>query len=228
MRVTALIPVKGFRNAKQRLSPLLGASDRELLAEAMVRDLLRAVRNARGLAAAFVVTSDECVAEIAAEYGAAVIREAAEAGETGAVEIARSELQRAGHEAVLILPGDMPRVRASDIEQVLAQVPIGAAAPFALLVPSYDRLGTNALLLAPPGVIELRFGYNSFSYHLGQVSARGLPLRFFENEAIALDIDEPKDLRRFLAAGFCEGEAYRVASDVISRADARPRRSESA
>ena len=40
MQVTALIPVKGFRNAKQRLSPLLGAAERELLAEAMFRDAL--------------------------------------------------------------------------------------------------------------------------------------------------------------------------------------------
>ena len=36
MNVTALIPVKGFRNAKQRLSPLLGAAEREVLAETII------------------------------------------------------------------------------------------------------------------------------------------------------------------------------------------------
>jgi len=225
MKVSALIPVKGFRNAKQRLSPLLGAADRELLAEAMFRDVLREVTRARRLDATFVVTGNDIVAEIATAMGAAVIREPAEIGETGAVDFARLELKRAGREAVLILPGDMPLVRASDIEQVLAQVPDGAAAPFALLMPSRDRLGTNALLLAPPDVIKLRFGYDSFSYHLSQVSALGLPLRFFENEAIGLDIDEPQDLRRFLAVGRVDGETYRLASGLIVQAEAGLRRS---
>ncbi len=228
MNVTALIPVKGFRNAKQRLSPLLDAADRELLAEAMFRDVLRAVTRARGLDAIFVVTGNDRVAEITEALGAAVIREPAETGETSAVDFARSELKRMGHEAVLILPGDMPLVRASDIEQVLAQVPAAATAPFALLVPSHDRLGTNALLLAPPDVIKLRFGYDSFSYHMSQVSTRGLPLRFIENEAIALDIDEPQDLRWFLAAGAHDGETYRLASELVSQAEAHTRRSGSA
>lgn len=225
MKVSALIPIKGFRNAKQRLSPLLGAADRELLAEAMFRDVLHEVTRARGLEANFVVTGNQRVAEIATALGAQVIREPAETGETGAVDFARLELKSAGREALLILPGDMPLVRASDIEQVLAQVPNGATAPFALLVPSHDRLGTNALLLAPPDVIKLRFGYDSFTYHLSQVSAQGLPLRFFENEAIALDIDEPQDLRRFLAIGRDDGDAYRLASGLVAQAEGDLRRS---
>jgi len=228
MKVSALIPVKGFRNAKQRLSPLLGAADRELLAEAMFRDVLREVTRARGLEAALVVTGNDKVAEIAAVLGAAVIREPVETGETGAVDFDRLELKRAGREAVLILPGDMPLMRASDIEQVLAKVPNGATAPFALLVPSHDRLGTNALLLAPPDVIKLRFGYDSFSYHMSQVSALGLPLRFFENEAIGLDIDEPTDLERFLAIGSEDGEAFQLAHQMVAETGARTRRSGSA
>lgn len=216
MEVSALIPVKGFRNAKQRLSPLLDAAQREHLAEAMFRDVLLQVLRARGLAETVVVTADDEVAEIALSADARVIREPAEKGETDAVDFARRELKNAGREAVLILPGDMPLVRGEDIEQILAQVPKEAKAPFALLVPSHDRLGTNALLLAPPDLITLRFGYNSFSYHMSQVSAQGLPLRFFENERIALDIDEPKDLERFLSFGCEDGECTRVARAMLA------------
>jgi 2-phospho-L-lactate guanylyltransferase len=199
MNIAALMPVKGFRNAKQRLTPLLGSAAREALAEAMFRDVLGQVSAARGLAGIFVVTGDDKVASIAALAGAAVIRERAENGETAAVDFARLAIRDSGCEAVLILPGDMPLVRAADIEQVLAQVSVDAVAPFALLVPSHDRKGTNALLLAPPDIIKLRFGYDSFTYHMSQVAAQGLPLRFIENERIALDIDEPKDLERFLS-----------------------------
>jgi 2-phospho-L-lactate guanylyltransferase len=216
MNVAALMPVKGFRSAKQRLSPVLSCAARELLAEAMFRDVLRQVRLARGLAGTFVVTGDDKVAAIASAAGAEVIREKTENGETAAVDFARTELKRAGCESVLIIPGDMPLVRASDIENVIAQMPDDAAAQFALLVPSHDRLGTNALLLAPPDVIGLRFGYDSFTFHLSQMSARGLPARYIENEHIALDIDEPKDLERFLSYGLKDGESTQVALKLLA------------
>jgi 2-phospho-L-lactate guanylyltransferase len=214
MRVSALIPVKGFSNAKQRLSPLLGAAERALLAEAMFRDVLREVVRAPGLRETFVVTGDEKAAQIAAALGARVIREAEEKGETDAVDRARLELKKIDREAVLIIPGDMPLIRCEDIEDLLAQVS-SASAPFALLVPSHDRLGTNALLLAPPDVIKLRFGYDSFSYHKSQVSAQGLPIRFRENERLALDIDEPRDLERFLALDLGATESARMARAML-------------
>ena len=221
MKVSALIPVKGFRNAKQRLSPLLDTAEREQLAEVMFRDVLKQAVRARGLVETVVVTGDDKVAEIAVSLNARVIREPAEKGETNAVDFARRQLSC---EAVLIIPGDMPLIRAEDIEQVLAQVPKGATAPFALLVPSHDRLGTNALLLAPPDLIKLRFGYDSFSYHMSQVSAQGLPMRFFENERIALDIDEPRDLEEFLSFGFEDGESTHVARAMLADHNAQKTR----
>jgi 2-phospho-L-lactate guanylyltransferase len=125
---------------------------------------------------------------------------------------------------VLILPGDMPLARSADIEAVLAEVPAGTGAPFALLVPSHDRLGTNALLLAPPGIIKLRFGYDSFSFHTSQVVAQGLALRIYENERIALDIDEPKDLERFLSLDCGAGESSRVGRALLRQNAAAPAR----
>ena len=216
MKVTALIPVKGFRNAKQRLSAFLGSAEREALAEAMFRDVLRQVLRARGILETVVVTGDDKVAKIAVSLGARVILENAETGETAAVDFARTSLKAAGREAVLIIPGDVPLVRRGDIEAVLAQVPDGQITPFALLVPSHDRLGTNALLLAPPDVIKLRFGYDSFNYHISQVSAEGLPIRCFDNEHIALDIDEPKDLEKFLTYSSHDSEALKTLQRFIA------------
>jgi 2-phospho-L-lactate guanylyltransferase len=216
MEVSALIPVKGFSNAKQRLSPLLDGAERELFAEVMFRDVLKQVLKARGLAQTFVVTGDDKVAEITTSLGARLIREKVERGETDAIDFARLELKQSGCEAVLVIPGDLPLVRSGDIEEVLAKIPDEASLPFALLVPSHDRMGTNALLLAPPDIIKLRFGYDSFSYHMSQVSAQGLPARFIENERIALDIDEPKDLQRFLSFGFEDGESTRTARAMLA------------
>ena len=222
MKVSAVIPVKGFRNAKQRLSAILTNARREALAEAMFRDVLRAVIGARGLVETVVVTGDEEVAQIAQSSGARVLRENAETGETDAVDLGRTRLKNSGCEAVLIVPGDMPLVRSADIELLLDQVPAGQIAPFALLVPSHDRLGTNALILAPPDIIKLRFGYDSFSYHLRQVSARGLPIRCFDNKHIALDIDEPRDLERFLTGAVDKTETLAALRRFAAEQSAPP------
>jgi len=224
MNVAALLPMKGFRNAKQRLSPMLGSAAREKLAETMFRDVLREVTVARGLVGTFVVTGDDEVASIAVMGGAQVIRETVENGETSAVDFARIKLKQKGCEAVLILPGDMPLVRASDVEQILGQVPDAATAPFVLLVPSHDRLGTNALLLAPPDVIQLRFGYDSFTFHSNQLTIQRLPLHCCENEHFALDIDEPQDLERFLSYDLSDGASTRVARELLGDAALGPKR----
>jgi len=202
MSVSLLIPAKGSANAKQRLSSLLSASQRALLAEAMLKDVLGQVAPARGLEDIFVVTGDSRVAEIASATGAQVILESEEKGETQAVEFALSEMKKQGIGMALVVPADIPLVHSTDIEEILEHGDgQNLTSPFALLVPSHDRMGTNGLLLSPPDLIRLRFGYDSFSYHLSQVAARGLKPVILENERIGLDIDEPKDLERLLSLG---------------------------
>ncbi|TAJ96500.1 2-phospho-L-lactate guanylyltransferase, partial [bacterium] len=143
MKVSALIPAKGFINAKHRLAPLLSAAKRELLAEAMLRDVLSQVVLARGLEAVFVVTGDERVSEIASSLGAHVIREENERGETEAVTFALAEMKQRAIHCVLVMPGDIPLLRSGDIELLLEQISAhDRSVPFALLTPSHDRMGT--------------------------------------------------------------------------------------
>ena len=198
MRAAVLIPAKGFTNAKQRLAPLLNGRGRRILAQAMLHSVLDQVLSARGVEATIVVTSNSEVTQWAESLGVRVIREQRERGETEAVVLALKDLRFKGIQTVLILPGDLPLLRSCDVESVLNQVPIAkCSSPFAVLVPSRDRMGTNALLLSPPDVIRPRFGYDSFCGHLSEVSNHGIPFKVLENERIALDIDSPGDLEQF-------------------------------
>jgi len=208
VKTSLLIPAKGFANAKQRLSSLLSVSQRSILAETMLKDVLRQVVLVRGLEAIFVVTGDSRVADIASSMGGQVIWEEEERGETPAVEFALREMKQRGVRIALVVPADIPLVHSSDVEEILGDTaPRDRVSPFALLVPSHDRMGTNGLLLSPPDLIQLRFGYDSFSYHLSQVAAQGLTPLVLENERIGLDIDEPEDLERYLSLG-AVGETY--------------------
>ena len=82
----------------------------------------------------------------------------------------------------------------------------------------------KAIAQQMPDLIKLRFGYDSFTFHMSQVTAQGLPMRFFENEAIALDIDEPKDLQRFLSYNLFAAESTRVTRALLSEQETKPNR----
>ncbi|MDE0214317.1 MAG: 2-phospho-L-lactate guanylyltransferase [Deltaproteobacteria bacterium] len=198
MKFGALIPVKGFHGAKQRLSSRLSPRERSDLMKAMVHDVLAQVTRAHGIHRTWVVTGSDEVARWVSAVNVTVIREQDETGETDAVHYGLDVMKQAGIDAALVVPGDIPLLCAGDVESVLRTVPESPVSPFAILVPSHDRMGTNALLLAPPDVLRLRFGYDSFRYHLSEAGARGASVKVIENSRIALDIDEPADLQKLI------------------------------
>lgn len=198
MKFGALIPVKGFHGAKQRLSSRLSPRERSDLMKAMVHDVLAEVTRAHGIHRTWVVTGSDEVAHWVSAFNVTVIREQDETGETDAVHFGLDVMKQAGIDTALVVPGDIPLLRAGDVESVLHAAPEGPASPFAILVPSHDRMGTNALLLAPPDVLRLRFGHDSFRYHLNEAAARGVSVKVIENSRVALDIDEPADLQKLI------------------------------
>jgi 2-phospho-L-lactate/phosphoenolpyruvate guanylyltransferase len=100
-------------------------------------------------------------------------------------------------EAALVLTADLPLAAPADIAAVLAAAP---PAPSAVLVPSRDGTGTNAMLLRPPSALTPELGVGSLARHLAQVARRGLEVARCERPGLALDIDTPEDLALLRAA----------------------------
>ncbi len=215
MKIGALIPVKGFHGAKQRLASRFSLPERSELMKAMVYDVLAEVIRAKGIHKTYVVTGSDEVACWVSALKVEVIREREETGETDAVHFGFDVMKEAGMDAALVLPGDIPLLRAEDMESVFQGAPADLEPPFAVLVPSHDRMGTNALLLAPPDILRLRFGHDSFRYHLDEAAARGVSVNVVENSRIALDIDEPADLQQLI----CRLERGRTRDRLASMKD---------
>jgi len=193
--IWAVIPVKDAALAKQRLSDALSPRLRKELALAMFQDVLDAVVAVPQLHGIAVVTADHDVAEIARRSGAEVWPEGAHDGHTGAVTAAARRLAAASS-TMLTLPGDIPLVSRVDISGVLAA---HHPAPAFTIVPAWDERGSNAIVCSPADVVPLRFGPNSYFPHLAAARAVGLTPTVVRNGAIALDVDEPSDLQRFMS-----------------------------
>src|SRR5438270_11821289 len=75
MTTVAILPMKSFRDAKQRLEPTLEPAPRRLLAEAMFADVLVALRRSRSIDRIVVVSTDHQAQSIAGAYGASLLDE---------------------------------------------------------------------------------------------------------------------------------------------------------
>jgi len=195
--VWAAVPVKTFATAKQRLASLLTQAQRSSLAAAMLEDVLSALASAP-LGGIMVNTEDTEAAAMARHFGAVVVAEAARDGHTAAVAAMARILAARGASAVLALPGDIPLVTAAEVEQVCT---VGRRPPPAFtIVPAHDERGSNAVLVAPPDAVPLRFGDDSFFPHLDAARRYGIEPVVVRLPGIALDIDRPEDVHALLRA----------------------------
>jgi 2-phospho-L-lactate guanylyltransferase len=146
----------------------------------------------------YLVSSFAPAIEHAQRLGWEVLKETTQAGESASIDWASAVLAERGIDAVLRLPADLPLVRAADLEALLA---IEVSSPAAILVPSREGTGTNAILRTPPTLFPSRFGPNSLALHREEAARVGIECLIVNNERIALDIDEPADLQALLELG---------------------------
>ena len=111
MRTAAVLPVKSFGRAKQRLGEAVGQPDRAELAAGMVGDVLAALGAVPELDDVVVVTAEPRAAEAAREAGAHVIADPVEAGQSAAAALGVAEAAQRGAGARAARAGGLPGAR---------------------------------------------------------------------------------------------------------------------
>ena len=197
MRTALLIPVKTLGNAKQRLGDAFDQRHRTLLAEAMLRDVLTAVSEVTCRIEVFLVTGDARAKSLAADFNFGIIEDVRNESETVAIEMATAWCQGRGYDATIVIPGDIPLITGGELHRVLDAAPEAGV----VIVPAYDRRGSNCILRRPTNLIPLRFGNDSFLPHCDAVTRTGRPLIILESPGIGLDIDHPRELELLLTRG---------------------------
>jgi 2-phospho-L-lactate guanylyltransferase len=191
MRTVAILPVKTFDRAKQRLTG--GFPDRPGLAAAMVADVLDALARVPELERVIVVTAEA----VSADTDVLIVHDPVEAGQSAAALRGIEAAVGRGAERVLLVPGDCPALDPGEVRSLLA---IDARV---VIVPDRHGTGTNALLLTPPTVMEPAFGEGSFARHEALAAAAGASFAVADARSLELDVDTPDDLsalRRALGA----------------------------
>jgi 2-phospho-L-lactate guanylyltransferase len=191
LRTAAILPVKRFAHAKQRLGESVADPLRAQLARAMVGDVLSALRECAAFDLTIVVTSERSVAAAAAYQGAAVVADSAESGQSAAATLGLQYALSAGIERALCVPGDCPALDPAEVDALLSA---GGTSAEVVIVPDRHGTGTNGLLLSPPDAISPSFGPDSCARHRALADAAGVACRLERVPSLLLDIDTGADL----------------------------------
>ncbi|MGE5282205.1 MAG: 2-phospho-L-lactate guanylyltransferase [Chloroflexota bacterium] len=189
MNATAILPVKRFGAAKQRLAVGVGKARRAAIVEAMLEDVLEAIGETHLVERTIVVTSEPRAVELATAAGAEVAPDPDEGGHSGAALAGIARARELGAECAVLLPIDCPLLDPRELERLLTGMP----GQFVAVVPDRHGTGTNALALAPPDAIEPAFGEGSCARHVTAAREAGVPYAVEELPSLALDLDTPAD-----------------------------------
>ena len=197
MRTLAILPMKSFDAAKQRLAEALPRGSRQALARAMFGDVVAALRRCRRLEGAIVVTADHQAAAAASADRLEVVWDHAQAGQSVAAELGIAHALQRGAERVVLVPGDVPMLEPADVDGLLDRCE--AAGLSAGIVPDRHGSGTNALVLAPPDALRPSFGPDSLERHVEAAREAGLEHAVEPVRSLGLDLDTPDDLLALVA-----------------------------
>ena len=186
MTCWVVTPVKAPEACKTRLAPALGEAERRALVASMLQQVFAAASGARGV--------DEVLLLGPSRHRLpADVRLLTEPGDglNAALASALAAAAAAGVARLVILSGDLPHLRCSDVEALAA-----LQADELGVAPDRGGSGTNALSLPLPQAagFQFRYGEDSFARHLEEAARLGLSARTIRSEGLAFDVDAPEDL----------------------------------
>jgi 2-phospho-L-lactate guanylyltransferase len=185
MSCWALVAVKARGTGKQRLAPVLDASARSALMQAMVQHVLEAMRQCKAIDRIAVVTPDRELLPPDVEWlpdaGREVNRE---------LRAALDSLASLGVSRVALVSADLPFLAADEVTALVAASAAGKIA----LAPDRHGSGTNAVALTLPTSFEPHFGPGSLARHIAEAAQLGVGTALVERPGLAFDVDAPEDL----------------------------------
>jgi 2-phospho-L-lactate guanylyltransferase len=196
MRATAIIPVKRFGHAKQRLLDALDRPQRAAVIKAMLADVLTAVDAVETIERTIVVTGEGRAERLALAHARRsrtpleVLEDPADAGHSRAATLGIIRALHHGAECAVLLPADCPLLDPSELDAALARMRPGGV----VVVPDRHGTGTNALLLWPADAIGPAFGEGSAERHRDRGERAGYRVAIEELPSLAVDLDTPDDL----------------------------------
>jgi 2-phospho-L-lactate guanylyltransferase len=189
MGTAAILPVKRFGAAKQRLASALGSGTRLALASAMFADVLGALERSKAIAAIVVVSGEPRVQDLATERDLILVGDLQDKGQSYAARCGLARAAALGCGRAVLVPGDCPLLDPGELDEL-----VRSASADVVIVPDHHRTGTNALVINPSGPFEPQFGSDSLKRHVDQAERKQLSYSVEPVASLGIDVDTAEDL----------------------------------
>ena len=197
--IWAIIPVKPLLTSKNRLAHLLSPAARAALIGDFLARMLAELRQVAGLAEILLVSSDPAVETMARRFGVRLLVEERPLGLNTAVTQAANVAADHGATGILILPADLPFLRAADVQAFIEQL---THRPMLVICSDGREDGTNALLLSPLGEFTFHYGPGSFQKHVCEARSRKWTCVAVQSPGLQFDLDTEKDWQVYQRAQY--------------------------
>lgn len=185
----AIVPVKTFDRAKQRLANVLSEDERRSLMLAMARDVLTCLSTCSNLSGILIVSRAPEADALAQTFATERFAESPDANLPESLEQATQHLvTNFDAQGVIIVPADVPGILPDELDQILAEHET------VTIMPDAENVGTNGLICSPPGRIPYVFDGKSFKPHVDAAYEAGLSPKVVPGTRFTLDVDLPQDL----------------------------------
>ncbi len=184
-----IVPVKGIKESKTRLSPFLTREKREALVNALLQDVLASITAADIFTSILVISPDDNVLYEVHPDRVGFIKQTS-TGLNAAVQQATNFAGKLQAESLTIVLADIPLAEPRDFIEFFK---LGGNHRRVVLAPSFKG-GTNVMMLNPSDAIPPGYGRWSYAKHLRQAQKRKLDVYSMSNSRLSFDVDTPKDL----------------------------------
>jgi len=189
MLMWAIVPIKTFARAKQRLANVLNEDERRSLMLAMARDVLTCLSQSETLTGVLIVSRAREADVLAETFATERFAESPNVDLAGALtQAAQYLVSHFSAKGIFVVPADVPAITTDEVDQLVrshTQVTV---------LPDSDNVGTNGLICSPPLSLPYIFDGKSFKPHVDAAFAAGITPKIVPASCFALDVDTPKDL----------------------------------
>ncbi len=195
MSILFVLPVKDLSHSKSRLSFEIEQKQRELLVCNLIRRTIAVAKSAACAGDILLVSRDDRVLDMAKTEGAYFLAEQG-SGLNQALEQAAAWAQKRSYAALLVLPLDIPFLAKEDVDSIIGLSE--GKEKVCVIAPDEAMMGTNVLLVKPPGILQYQFGPGSFLKHRRQARNRHIQCEVYRSMRVCFDLDSPLQYRRLV------------------------------